>query len=308
MRVYTDERMLLHDAGAAQPERPARLKCMLDRLQSEPLPGVQLHGTRLAEWAEIERVHDADYVQKIQSLSGQVASLDWDTNIAEHSVPAARLAAGAGLEAVDAILSGEILRAFAWVRPPGHHAERDRAMGYCIFNNIAIAAEHALQHDDIERVLIVDWDVHHGNGTAHIFDERADVLVFNCHQSPLYPGTGRADERGSGPGEGFTINVPLAAGCGDQEYEAAFLEHLLPAAAAFRPQLVLISAGFDAHERDPLGSMQVTDAGFARLAGLVLDIANQHAQGRVLAMLEGGYDLEGLAGGVWATMGVLREG
>lgn len=307
MRIYTDERMARHDPGQAHPERPARLTHVLQDLEQRPISSCETRQPRLATWEEIERAHDKSYVEKIRSLEGQALSLDADTHLSKHSVEAARLAAGAGIESVEAVVAGDCASAFALVRPPGHHAERGHAMGFCIFNNIAIAAEHALCELGIERVLIVDWDVHHGNGSAHSFAQRKDVLVFNTHQSPMYPGTGRVDETGSGPGQGFTINVPLPEGSGDVEYLSAFRESLIPAASSFRPQLVLISAGFDAHVLDPLGGMSVTDEGFGQLASLVKDIATEHAGGRVVALLEGGYDLAGLAGGVRATLEVFKE-
>lgn len=305
MRIYTDEFMLRHDTGAGHPERSGRLESLLTSLAREPIAGVQVLSPGKATWEQIQRVHDSAYVDQVRALEGQVTQLDTDTCLSEDSVQAACLAAGAGIDAVEAVMNGDCQRAFALVRPPGHHAERDHAMGYCVFNNIAIATEHALASSSLERVLIVDWDVHHGNGTAHIFDQRADVLVFNTHQWPLYPGTGLAAETGSAAGSGLTINVPLPAGSGDADYEIAFRERLLPAAAKFQPQLVMISAGFDAHALDPLGSMQVTDEGFAKLARMVCDIADEHAQGRVVAMLEGGYDLDGLTGGVRATIEAL---
>ncbi len=305
MWIYTDEFMLRHDTGTAHPERPARLARILSSLKADPPADLVWNSPRLADWKELESVHDPEYVQSIREVEGQCIVIDQDTVLSKDSVHAARLAAGASLQAVDAVLQGKCKSAFALVRPPGHHAERAKAMGYCVFNNVALAAEHALRHHGLQRVLIIDWDVHHGNGTQDIFEARADVLVFNIHQWPLYPGSGAQAERGVGPGVGFTINVPMPAASGDDQYEEAFRKELLPAAQRFKPELVLLSAGFDAHELDPLGGMQLTDKGYGRLASLVRGIAEEHTQGKVIALLEGGYDLTGLVGGVRATIEAL---
>jgi acetoin utilization deacetylase AcuC-like enzyme len=206
---------------------------------------------------------------------------------------------------VRSVISGDAAQAFALGRPPGHHAERAAGMGFCQFNNIAVAAAHAIADHGVERVLIVDWDVHHGNGTQHIFEDRADVLVFNAHQHPLYPGTGAIDETGRGPGADCTVNAPLPAGSDDATYIALFRELLLPIADAYEPQLILVSAGFDAHERDPLGGMRVTTSGFATLCRMVADLAERQSDGRLALVLEGGYDLDGLAEGVRACVDVL---
>jgi acetoin utilization deacetylase AcuC-like enzyme len=205
------------------------------------------------------------------------------------------LAVGGALQAVDQVVDRRVRNAFVALRPPGHHAERDRAMGFCLFNNVAIAARYAQQQYGLKRVLIVDWDVHHGNGTQHAFEDDPSVLFFSTHQYPFYPGTGRASERGNGPGLGYTVNVPLAAGCGDQEYIEVFEKILYPAAQAFRPDLVLISAGFDAHREDPLAGMLVTEGGYERMTTIVREIAEQCCAGRLVSLLEGGYNLEALA-------------
>ena len=302
MRIYTDEFMMRHDTGESHVERPSRLERLLFSLREDQIDGVRMHSPRQATREELTRIHTPEYVQKIFGLEGRELDLDPDTRLSMSSVEAARLAAGAGICAVEDVINGECSRAFAMVRPPGHHAEANRAMGFCIFNNIAIAAQHAIETLSVKRVLIVDWDVHHGNGTQHSFEARSDVLVFNTHQGSIFPGTGRADETGTGEGAGFTINVPLDAGCGDAEYLAVFERHLVPAADDFRPELVLISAGFDAHERDPLGGMNITDDGFGDMAHIVREIANRHSGGKLVAFLEGGYDLVGLTGGVRSTI------
>jgi acetoin utilization deacetylase AcuC-like enzyme len=253
----------------------------------------------------VARVHRPEHVAAMQALRGRSAALDPDTSTSPGSVDAAFLAAGAAIEAVEALFDGRAGRSFALVRPPGHHAEADHAMGFCLFNNVAVAAEHARRTLGCERVLIVDWDVHHGNGTQHIFEARRDVLVFNTHQFPFYPGTGALQENGRGEGEGFTVNVPLPKGLGDSDYGAVFREILTPVATQFKPDLVLVSAGFDAHRDDPLAQMRVTEEGFAHLCGSVVALADQLCQGRVALVLEGGYNLEALARSVRASVGVL---
>jgi acetoin utilization deacetylase AcuC-like enzyme len=195
-------------------------------------------------------------------------------------------------------MNKQVDHVFCAVRPPGHHAETSRAMGFCLFNNIAIAARYIQKGYGLKRVLIVDWDVHHGNGTQHSFEDDPSILFFSTHQYPHYPGTGRASERGKGPGEGFTINIPMEAGEGDEEFHAIFLKSLLPAADDFKPEFVLISAGFDAHKDDPLASMGLTEAGYTDLTNIVAGIATRHAERRILSALEGGYNLRALAASV----------
>jgi acetoin utilization deacetylase AcuC-like enzyme len=227
---------------------------------------------------------------------GLVVLSTGDTAIkGEATLDAARRAAGGLLLAVDAVCTGRVENAFAVVRPPGHHATPSKGMGFCLFNNVALAARHAQTNHGLERVLIVDWDVHHGNGTQETFYEDASVLFFDTHQSPLYPGSGHADETGRGAGEGFTINCPFPAGAGRREIVGAFRDRLVPAADRFRPQLVLVSAGFDSRVGDPLGRFTLTDADFAELTAIVREIADRHAGGRIVSTLEGGYALAGLA-------------
>ena len=292
---------LKHDMGVGHPESPDRLRAIVSRLKAGGVLDrlVLIEPTSVAdEW--ITQVHEASYLTRLKSqapVSGRV-SLDPDTSISAGSLPAAYLAAGGVLAAADAIMAGTVDHAFCAIRPPGHHAESDRAMGFCLFNNVAIAARYLQRRHGVARVLIVDWDVHHGNGTQHTFDDDPSVLFFSTHQYPHYPGTGRATERGKGKGEGLTINVPMSAGQGDEDYREIFERVLVPAADAYKPEFVLISAGFDAHRDDPLASMGLTEEGYATLTGIVAGIARRHSKSRVLSCLEGGYNLNALAASV----------
>jgi acetoin utilization deacetylase AcuC-like enzyme len=275
--------------------------------QSGTLTKVTRIEPRRAEDEWITQVHTPSYVASLNQhvpLSGRV-SLDPDTSMSPGSLNAAYLAAGGALAGVDAIMAGQVDHVFCAVRPPGHHAEAGRAMGFCLFNNVAIAARYVQKKYGLSRVLIVDWDVHHGNGTQHSFEDDPSVLFFSTHQYPHYPGTGREDERGQGAGEGFTINVPMEAGGDDEAYHAIFLKALVPAADIFKPEFVIISAGFDAHKDDPLASMGLSEAGYADLTGIVVGIAKRHAKSRILSSLEGGYNLAALAASVDAHINAL---
>jgi acetoin utilization deacetylase AcuC-like enzyme len=298
--VY-DPRYLEHDMGAGHPESPNRLRVIMQRLEQTGLiAGLTKIEPRKAEDEWVTLVHQSSYVARLKEkapASGRL-SLDADTSMSPGSLTAAYLAAGGALAGVDAIMAGLVQQVFCAVRPPGHHAEAARAMGFCLFNNVAIAARYAQQRHGLQRILIVDWDVHHGNGTQHSFEADPSVLFFSTHQYPHYPGTGREKERGTGQAEGYTINVPMEAGQGDEEYRAVFQKILLPAADAFKPDLVIISAGFDAHRDDPLASMALTEEGYADLTTLVAGIAKQHCRGRLLSSLEGGYHLPALAASV----------
>ena len=298
--VY-DPRYLDHDMGAGHPESPNRLRAIMQGLEQSGTGALLTRiEPRVAEDEWITQIHKPSYLAMLRNhapANGRV-SLDPDTSMSPGSLTAAFLAAGGALAAVDAIMSRQVDHAFCPVRPPGHHAEAGRAMGFCLFNNVAIAARYVQKQHGLTRVLIVDWDVHHGNGTQHSFEDDSSVLFFSTHQYPHYPGTGRATERGRGAGEGYTINVPMESGEGDEEYRAVFQKSLVPAADAFKPEFVIISAGFDAHKDDPLASMELTEAGYADLTGIVTGIAKRHAAGRVLSSLEGGYHLKALAASV----------
>jgi acetoin utilization deacetylase AcuC-like enzyme len=299
---------LKHEMGAGHPESPDRLRAIMTRLQSAGvLDRVTQIEPRMATEEWIVQVHSPAYVRRLKAqapTSGRV-SLDPDTTMSPGTLAAALLAVGATLAAADSIMAGQVQNAFCAVRPPGHHAERDRAMGFCFFNNVAIVTRYLQRHHGIQRVLIVDWDVHHGNGTQHSFYEDPTVLFFSTHQFPHYPGTGRASERGDGPAEGLTINVPMVPGQGDAEYQAMFERVLVPAADHFKPEFIVISAGFDAHRDDPLASMGLTDEGYAVLTRIVTDIAQRHSHGRVLSSLEGGYNLDALGASVERHVGAL---
>ncbi len=299
-----------HDMGAGHPESPNRLRAIVHQLeQSGTLAQLTRIEPRKAEDEWITQVHTPGYVASLKRhapVSGRV-SLDPDTSMSAGSLNAAYLAAGGALAAVDAIMTKHVAHAFCAVRPPGHHAEAGRAMGFCLFNNVAIAARYVQKKYGLSRVLIVDWDVHHGNGTQHSFEDDPSVLFFSTHQYPHYPGTGSATERGKGAGEGFTINVPMEAGEGDEEYCTIFRKALVPAADDFKPEFVIISAGFDAHRDDPLASMGLTETGYADLTDIVAGIATRHAHGRILSSLEGGYNLTALAASVDAHIKALLK-
>jgi len=308
--IAADPAVKQHDPGPGHPEQPARYKAVMDRLQSAGLL-TALHslGSRTATDDELALAHTRSYIELVEREvaydRGQLST--GDTAIGTHSSTAAHIAAGCALQAVDAVFAGEVTNAFCAVRPPGHHASANRGMGFCLFNTVAVAARYAQSRYGIERVLIADWDVHHGNGTQDIFYSDGSVLFFSTHQAPWYPGTGAPSERGEGAGEGKTINCPFGAGAGGAEIERAFLDILLPAADAFRPELVLISAGFDSRIGDPLGQFRLTDSDFSDVTRLMSDLAAKHCAGRLVSVLEGGYSLQGLAAGVEAHVRALAE-
>lgn len=308
--VVRDPLFLLHSNGPGHPESPDRLRAIDRMLEGFPARD-QLAALppRDATHEELSWVHDEAYVRRVAQTRGVTHTVfDADTSANARSYESAVRAAGGVISCVEAAAGGGFSAAFALVRPPGHHAERDRAMGFCLFNNVAVGAEYALRRLGLERILVVDWDVHHGNGTMHSFYRSERVLVFSAHQYPYYPGTGAVDEIGSGPGEGFTVNVPLPAGQGDAEYSAVFQRVLLRLALEYRPQMILVSAGFDIARGDPLADMRVTPAGFSAMTSMLLEASAACCPGRLVFTLEGGYALDSLAGGVSAVLGTLVGG
>ncbi|MFM7243740.1 MAG: histone deacetylase [Planctomycetaceae bacterium] len=308
--LVVSESYVEHLTGDGHPEQPARVTAIVERLAAE---GLLARARRIepqpAGDEAILRCHTADYLRIAAEdvADGERSLSTGDTRISPRSLEIARLAAGGVVAAVDAVMAGDVRNAFAVVRPPGHHATPKRGMGFCLFNNVAIAARHAQAVHGIGRVLIADWDVHHGNGTQDIFYEDGSVLFFDTHQHPLYPGTGLAGETGRGAGDGLTINCPFPAGSGRKEIVGAFRERLLPAAERFKPELVLVSAGFDSRIDDPLGSFTLTDDDFAELTAVVRGIAAEHAGGRLVSTLEGGYALDGLASAAASHVRALME-
>ena len=294
-----------HDPGPGHPEQPARLSAAMSLLP--PLAGIPV---RPATDDDLALAHTREYIQLVEREVAQHRSQlsTGDTSIGSQSAACARRAAGCALAAVDAVFSDQVRNAFCVVRPPGHHASAARGMGFCLFNTVAVAARHAQRAHTAERVLIADWDVHHGNGTQDIFYADGSVLFFSTHQSPWYPGTGARAETGVGPGAGKTINCPLPAGSGQAEILGAFRELLVPAAAAFHPDLILLSAGFDSRIHDPLGQFLLTDDDFRELTRLMLELAETHCAGRLVSVLEGGYNLEGLARASQAHVEALVSG
>jgi acetoin utilization deacetylase AcuC-like enzyme len=287
--VVSSERFAEHQTPPGHPESPERAGAM-DVVANQWRGRGEVVAPREATREQLARVHDADYLKQIAETAGTAMALDPDTYTSPETYEIARLAAGACVDAVERVMSGQHTRACAFVRPPGHHAERDRAMGFCFYNNVAVAAAHA-QTLGARKVAIVDYDVHHGNGTQHIFEGDASVLYCSIHQYPYYPGTGAATETGVSEGAGFTVNVPLEAGATDADYREVFDAVIIPELKRFKPDLVLVSAGFDAHERDPLGGMRVTTEAFGAMTLALRLAADECCQGRLVAVTEGGYDL-----------------
>jgi acetoin utilization deacetylase AcuC-like enzyme len=297
MRValYDDPVFREHDSGPGHPERAERLDAVRRGAREAGLEAeLKILAPRPATTAELLRVHTEEHLAHIAGTRGRTVRFDADTQASPRSYDAAILAAGAVVDAVDRVLGGEFDRAFCAVRPPGHHAEPERPMGFCLFNNVAVAAAHALFRG-LERVAVLDFDVHHGNGTQDMFYADRRVLYISSHAYPFYPGTGALGEVGEGGGRGFTVNLPLPPGMGDEEYARAYREFVLPIGRAFDPQLVIVSAGFDPYEGCPIAPMRVTPKGFAEIAEACLAVAGGAARGRVVFALEGGYNLDGIA-------------
>ncbi len=307
---YFHPAYLEHQAGTDHPECPDRLVAIMAALESEAL--LDKLGVRLPAPAGVQsltRIHSAAHVEHLARLSGlgRLVAIGPDTSLSPATYAAACLAVGAVQDAIDAVAAGEVDNAFCAVRPPGHHAEREQAMGFCYFNNVAIGARHVQEQHHFQRVAIIDWDVHHGNGTQHSFEEDPTVFFFSIHQyGPyFYPGTGAASEQGRGPGLGYTLNTPMPPGATDGDYLRVFRQVLRPAIDRFRPDFILLSAGFDAHQADPLGELDLTTSGFAELTAEVRSMAEDHCHGRLVSLLEGGYNLEATAASVVAHLRVL---
>ncbi len=307
--LVLDDHYLQHDTGGGHPENAGRLQAVYGMLETcEYRPRCRLLSPRPCSDEELALVHAQGYIAKIAATANRpFASLGADTPVCAHSHQAARLAVGGTLQAIREVWAGRLTNALALVRPPGHHAEYARAMGFCLFNNVAVGAQFARKMLGARRVMIVDWDVHHGNGTQHAFERDPDVLFFSSHQHPHYPGTGLFTETGLGPGEGYTVNLPLNKGHGDHEFVALYRQLLQPLALEFDPDLILVSAGFDIHAQDPLGRMRVTPAGFAGLTRLLMDIAASCCAGRLVLVLEGGYCHAALQESIRAVLGELTE-
>lgn len=308
--LLSDPRFFRHRSSAYHPERPERLdaaQAAVARAAAESSLSFRLVEPRAASEEELERVHDPRFLSWLKTLRGDEGYVDADTYVGKSSVEVAELAAGGTVAMIDALLDGPVRQGIALVRPPGHHARPDHAMGFCLLNNVAIAAAHARARG-LTRIAIVDWDVHHGNGTQDAFYRDPHVLYLSMHQFPFYPGTGAAEETGDGEGKGFTVNIPLRAGAGDGVYRGAFERIVLPTLEDYRPELVLVSAGFDASARDPLAEMNLSPSAFGWMARELRGIADRTAEGRIALVLEGGYDLVALESGLLAaTRGAIEK-
>ena len=294
LTLIHSERFAEHQTPPGHPERPERAEVMDVVAGKWRSRGADVVAPRPATDEQLSRIHDAGYLRALAATAGRAAKLDPDTYTSPESHEIALLAAGAAVQAVDHAMSGPQCRALALVRPPGHHAERDRAMGFCLFNNVAVAAAHA-RANGASKVAIVDYDVHHGNGTQHIFEHDPNVLYVSTHQFPYYPGTGAAGEVGVGNGRGFSVNLPLEVGAVDDDYQVVFDAVILPVLTQFVPDLIILSAGFDAHERDPLAGMRLSTGAFAAMTAELRGVAERCCRGRMVVVTEGGYDLQALA-------------
>ncbi|MCC6707966.1 MAG: histone deacetylase [Gammaproteobacteria bacterium] len=295
--LIDDDRFLAHDTGAHHPETAARIGAIRQSLAAHAdYAQLQRIEASAADISIIENSHSLAYVRRAaRACASGAPYLDTpDVAVCEYSYEVALLAAGAPLALADAMVAGHIDNGFALLRPPGHHAEREAAMGFCLFNNVAILARYLQRQHGLDKIAIVDWDVHHGNGTQHSFEEDPSVLYVSTHQYPYYPGTGAAYETGTGRGRGATLNCPMPAGATDSAYERAFFEEILPKLEHFKPECVIISAGFDAHRDDPLADVQLSTSCFRWMTERLMEVAARHGGGRLLSVLEGGYNLERL--------------
>ncbi len=290
-----DPAFLKHDTGPGHPECSQRLVVSMDHLKQQAwFGGLKQLQPAPAERDWIRLLHDEDYIQRAERTcrTGSAFLDSMDVMVSRESYDIALLAAGGALVMADKLMEGSIDNGFALLRPPGHHAEHGMALGFCLFNNVAILARYLQQQHGLEKILILDWDVHHGNGTQHLFEEDPTVLYISTHQYPFYPGTGAYSETGIGKGEGATLNCPMFAGAGDREYEQAFMEKVLPKIEVFKPDAIIISAGFDAHQLDPLANINLSTEFFGWMTTRMLEQADRHCEGRILSMLEGGYNLK----------------
>jgi len=306
--VIRHELFLKHLEGYEHVEHPGRLKAILDRLENCPLtPRLEFITAEPADTEWLKLVHDGQYIESILGLEiDSAVVLDQGDTVATPATPeAAVYAAGAGVQAVRMVLDGKLERAFCAVRPPGHHAESDWAMGFCIFNNIAVAAAYLVEKAGLKRVAVIDWDIHHGNGTEHIFIEDERVFYVSLHQFPHYPGTGPESMTGTGKGTGFTLNVPVGAGASDEDCRKAFEGRIIPALDEFKPEFILISAGFDGHRDDPLSGTMLTTGMYGEMTRMIRECADRNCDGRIVSLLEGGYNLRALADSVEEHIGQL---
>jgi len=301
--IVADRAYMAHNPGRLHPERPQRIAALIDMTAQLTRPALKHYAPRPASIAELRLCHGGDYIASVKhSASVERFDFDGDTHSSAATWATARLATGGVLTAIEAVADGDADNGFAIVRPPGHHARPDQAMGFCFFNNAAIGAKWLLENRGLSRVLVLDWDVHHGNGTQEMFYDTSKVLYMSTHQYPFYPGTGWFDEVGTEIGAGFTVNAPMPATFGDSEYLRVFDDLMLPIARQFKPEFVLISAGFDCHHRDPLGGMRVSEEGFTAMTRRLTALAAEYCGGKIVAVLEGGYDLQALAGGARAVI------
>lgn len=290
-----DERYMNHDTGWRHPENSQRLAVTIAHLKSQPWFDQLIPlEPRIVERGWLEQIHRSEYIDHAKSMceAGARRLDDPDVSISTESFEIARLASGGTLQLIDSVMRGEIDNGFALIRPPGHHAEFNRAMGFCLFNNVAVGARYLQKEYGLDKILILDWDVHHGNGTQHSFEENPSVMYVSLHQYPYYPGTGAYSETGIGAGRNATVNCPMPAGASDSHYEQAFTERVIPAISKFKPDAVLLSAGFDAHQSDPLAQINLTTEFYRWMSLRMMEVANQFAEGRLVSLLEGGYNLE----------------
>lgn len=306
--VLWDERCTYHEMGYLHPETPRRMVAINEVLHGDGVGKELLFlPPRFGLKEQIAWIHDPNYIKRIESTDGiDVTHLDPDTSTNRYTWEAAKRAVGATIACTEAVLNGECKNSYAFVRPPGHHAEKDHAKGFCFFNNVAIAAEWLIREKNLERVAIIDFDVHHGNGTQHAFYDRSDVFFVSTHRSPFYPGTGEADEIGEGKGRGYNYNIPMQAGCDDDDYMRAF-DKITERIVDYKPQFILVSAGYDTHVDDPLGGMKMTTEGFREMMKMLLTMASETCEGKLSMTLEGGYDLKALRNSVEVQLEAMSE-